>query len=259
MLEEILQKKRQYVEAAKSSAPLEDLKYKCADMELPRGFTSALLRKAPSIPIIAECKKASPSKGVIAQDYNVKDIVQSYERGGAACLSVLTDEEFFQGHNDHLQLAKDNSSLPILRKDFILDIYQIYESRALGADCVLLIMAALDKDLAKELYFKAEELGMDILVEVHTEEELEAAETFDPFLIGVNARNLKTLDVDLQTSHVLADKIAAHKLKVAESGIKGPEDIKNLKLKGFGAFLVGEYLMSQTTKEIALQEIINLQ
>ena len=172
-----------------------------------------------------------------------------------ACLSVLTDEPYFQGHDDYIGLVKKSSSLPVLRKDFMIDPYQIYESRALGADCILLIMAALNHDDARRMNGIAHDLGMDVLVEVHDETELRAALELAPAMIGINNRNLKTLTVDLQTSHTLSKMIPEGVLKVAESGISTPENIAALQASGFGAFLVGESLMRQDDIGAALRKL----
>lgn len=255
-LEEICNRKREHIEQQKSKTSLDDLKYKCSDMPPARGFTSALVRKAPDVALIAEVKKASPSKGVIREDFDPVAIAKAYESGGATCLSVLTDEPYFQGNDAYIAQVKDAVNLPVLRKDFILDPYQVYQSRALGADCILLIMAALEDSQAKDLYLRAEELGMDILVEVHTEEELERTVKFDPFLIGINARDLTTLEVNLQTTHDLSAKIPPHAMKVAESGIKNHDDILSLRSSGFQAFLVGETLMAQADIAQATKDLL---
>lgn len=258
ILEQICEKKRHHVAKQKSQTTLDDLKYRIADMPLPSGFVSRLImQNGPSL--IAEIKKASPSKGVIRKDFDPVTIARIYEGAGATCLSVLTDEPYFQGADQYLVDVKATVNLPVLRKDFMIDRYQIYESRALGADCVLLIMAALDDATARSLYETALELRMDILVEVHNLEELERATRLDPMMIGVNNRNLKTLEVNIQTSFDLAMHIPATALKVAESGIGTNNDISALHQAGYKAFLVGESLMREDNIAKALNTLMGTQ
>jgi indole-3-glycerol phosphate synthase len=208
--------------------------------------------------IIAEIKKSSPSKGVIRADFNPVDIAHNYQKGGAACLSILTDAPSFQGHEDYLKAVKKVVDLPILRKDFMYDTYQIFESRAIGADCILLIMASLENNQAIELEKTALELGMDILIECHDAEEVERALTYlKSDLIGINNRNLKTFDVSLDTSLTLSKMIPNHKLKVSESGIFTNQDICSLKQKNYRAFLIGESLMRQNNIEQAISHLVN--
>lgn len=195
--------------------------------------------------LITEVKKASPSKGVIREDFDPVKIATTYMNSGAACLSVLTDEPYFQGHDNYFTAIRAAVGLPMLRKDFMIDPYQIYESRAMGADCILLIMACLDDALVRELYDLTLDLGMDALFEVHDAEELERALMLNPKILGVNNRNLKTLDVNLQTGLDLAKHIPDTVLKVAESGISSPQEITRFKEAGYNAFLVGESLMRQ--------------
>ena len=197
------------------------------------------------VALIAEVKKASPSKGVIREDFEPTEIAQAYKTAGASCLSVLTDTPYFQGQDEYLEQIKEVISLPLLRKDFMLVPYQIYESRALGADCILLIMAALQDKQARELYGTAKDLDMDVLVEVHNQEELDRAMLLSPDLVGVNSRNLKTLEVDIQTAHDLIRQMQDSVFKVAESGIYSNNDIKELTTSGAHGFLVGESLMRQ--------------
>ncbi len=254
-LEEICARKQEHIEAQKSKESFDDLKYKVADLPPSRGFMGALMNKMP-LSLIAEVKKASPSKGVIRANFDPVEIAKAYEKAGAACVSVLTDEPFFQGADEHLTQIKEAVSLPVLRKDFMLDEYQIYESRALGADCILLIMAALDDDQVKSLYAAAEELRMDVLVEVHDQAELERTLALNPAMIGINNRDLKTLEVDIQTSQSLAASIPDHIFKVSESGIGSHEDIESLQASGFRGFLVGESLMKQDNIEEAVRNLI---
>ena len=243
-----------------NNCSLEDIKEKAKQSEKPRGFIQALKAKhSTNKPaLIAEIKKASPSKGLIRKDFSPKDIAQAYKNSGAACLSVLTDTPFFQGKNEYLIEAKKACTLPALRKDFMIDPYQIYEARALGADCILLIVAALEDDLMKELYDLSKTLGMDVLIEVHNEEELERALKLSPEMVGVNNRNLKTLEVDIQTSHTLSNLMPDDVLKVAESGIYTNDDIQALQKSGFQTFLVGESLMRQTDIETATRSLLGL-
>lgn len=243
-LEEICAKKRLHVEDCKAKTTLADLKARIENQEKPRGFLNAL--KSSSGPaLIAEVKKASPSKGVIRADFDPVSIAKIYEENGAACLSVLTDSPYFQGHDDYLVAIKKAVRLPLLRKDFMIDEYQIYEARALGADCILIIMAALDDQTVKTLYDLSVSLGMDVLMEVHDLPELERAKTINPMMIGVNNRNLKTLAVDIQTSFNLAPHYPANTFKIAESGIGDHTTILSLRTAGYKGFLVGESLMRQ--------------
>jgi indole-3-glycerol phosphate synthase len=258
VLEEICAKTRLHVEASKARVSLDELKTKIQSAEKPRGFLNALRTQAPtSTPaMITEVKKASPSKGLIRADFDPAAIAKTYKDHGATCISVLTDEPYFQGHDDYLVTVKNTVDLPVLRKDFMIDEYQIYESRALGADCILLIMACLTDTQAKEFYDLAKQLGMDVLVEIHDDEELTRALKFAPDMIGINNRNLKTLSVDVQTSFDLVEKIPASCLKISESGLSDYATIKRLQSKGFGAFLVGESLMRQAEIGPALQTLI---
>jgi indole-3-glycerol phosphate synthase len=210
-----------------------------------RGFEASLRRSigAGRAGVIAEVKKASPSKGVLRADFRPADIAQSYARGGASCLSVLTDEQFFQGATAYLKEARAACDLPVIRKDFIVDPYQVYEARAMGADAILLIVAALDHGLMAELEACAMELGMDVLVEVHDGDELTAALRLKTQLLGINNRNLRTFEVTLDTTIGLLPRIPAERLVVTESGILKPEDVKRMRDADVHAFLVGEAFM----------------
>ena len=209
------------------------------------GLRGAGRLRVGDVALIAEVKKASPSHGVIREDFEPVKIAQIYKDAGATCLSVLTDKPYFQGQDEFLSDIKKEVNLPVLRKDFILDPYQVYESRKIGADCILLIMAALDDDMAKRLYETALELRLDVLVEVHNLAELERAIKLDPMMIGVNNRNLGTLEVTLQTSYDLVSQIPPTTFKISESGIKTHDDIEHLSQIGYRGFLVGESLMKE--------------
>lgn len=212
-----------------------------------RGFCAAIeaKKKKKEPALIAEVKKASPSKGIIRADFDPQRIASIYEQAGATCLSVLTDQPYFKGQDEDLEAARNIVNIPVLRKDFMLTPYQISESRALGADCILIIMAALSDDSAKELSDKAKELNLDILYEVHDQAELDRAMNLFPRMIGVNARSLKTLEVNLETSFELIRHIPQNVIRIAESGIAAHADLKDLHNAGFDAFLVGESLMRQ--------------
>lgn len=255
VLYNIIESKRDHVSKRMKLEPMDVIKAKASIQESPRGFIWSLKNTRPPS-IIAEVKKASPSKGIIRKDFDPVAIAQTYEISGAACLSVLTDEPYFKGKDGYLSQIHEAVKLPILRKDFMIDPYQIYESRALGADCILLIMAALGDDQAKELYDLSIDLGMDVLVEVHNKEELVRALELKPRMIGVNNRNLKTLEVDIQTSHDLAKDVLGDVILVAESGIATHETIRQLQDSGFEAFLIGESLMREENIETALQQLL---
>ncbi len=254
VLEQICAAKQEHIRVKKSQTPLAALQERIQLQEPPRGFQKKIRQQSPAL--IAEIKKASPSKGVIRKDFDPQAIAKAYERAGASCLSVLTDEPYFQGHDDYLTRVKTVSALPVLRKDFMLDPYQIYESRALGADCVLLIMAALSDSQAAGLHALARDLGMDVLVEIHGEDELRRALAFSPDMIGVNNRSLKTLEVTLDASKHLAPLIPPPTLKIAESGIDTNADLKSLQPLGYTAFLVGESLMRQDNIEAAVKKLM---
>ncbi len=247
VLAKICQDKLAHVAACKASTSLASLESTAARQEAPRGFLAALRAKATAegYGLICEVKKASPSKGLIREDFDPPALAQAYRAGGAACLSVLTDSPYFQGKDGDLVVARLAGGLPVLRKDFMLDPYQIVESRALGADCVLLILAALEDSQAADLESLALEHGMDVLLEVHDEAELERALRLQSRLLGVNNRNLKTLDVDLANGERMAALLPEDRFFVAESGIHTPSDIARLRAAGAQAFLIGESLMRQ--------------
>lgn len=252
--------KEAHVARKRAAVSMNDLISLIEQQSAPRGFIKAL--SAFPTAIIAEVKKASPSKGVIRDDFDAVGIATTYEANGAACLSVLTDEPYFQGHDDYLKAVKAAVSLPLLRKDFMVDEYQIFESRALGADCILIIMAALDDTRAQAFYDRAVSLGMDVLIEVHDAEELTRALrlNIDPChaMIGVNNHNLKTLVVDKQTGLSLAGMIPRDFLRVAESGLVTRGDIDVFESAGYGAFLIGESLMREADIGAALKKLVNV-
>jgi len=206
--------------------------------------------------LICEIKRGSPSAGLIRQNFDIIEIAQSYQRAGASCLSVLTDEKFFLSNNNFLEKARSVVNIPILRKDFIVDAYQIYEARMLGADCILLIVAMLDDSKLQELEKIALDLGLSVLIEVHNQEELSRALKLKSRLIGINNRNLKTLEVNLQNSLDLVNQVPKDYVLVAESGIKSPADIKILKQFGINCFLIGEYFMRQENIENAVKSML---
>jgi len=250
---------RKAVEIAERSAqrPLEAVREAALAQPEARGFAQALrARRALGLPaVIAEVKKASPSKGLIRPDFDPAAIARSYEAGGAACLSVLTDIDYFQGSDAYLQQARAACALPVLRKDFTIDEYQVYEARALGADCILLIVAALDDRRMAELTVLALDLGMDVLVEVHDLDELERALQVPAPLLGINNRNLRTFDVSLDTTLALRDAVSCDRILVTESGISTRADVAKMRDAGVHAFLVGEALMRQRDPGAALREL----
>lgn len=242
VLDEICAAKRLHIQKKIGETPLEKIKEAAFAAAPARGFLKAL-RESSAPSIIAEIKKASPSQGIIRTDFDPVAIAKIYEDSGAACISVLTDEPYFHGKDEYLLQVKKATSLPLLRKDFMLDPYQIYESRALGADCILLIMAALTDEEARNLHDLAVSLGMDVLVEIHDAQELQRALRLKPAMIGVNNRDLKSLKVDTQTSIALAPLMPADVFKISESGISDLETIGKLKTHGYQGFLIGESLM----------------
>ncbi|WP_226801519.1 indole-3-glycerol phosphate synthase TrpC [Alkalilimnicola sp. S0819] len=246
VLKKILDRKAEEVAERSSVLSREALMRQMAEQAPPlRGFRSALQRRieAGAPAVIAEVKKASPSKGLLREDFDPAEIARSYERGGAACLSVLTDEDFFQGADAYLQQARAACTLPVLRKDFVIDTYQIYEARMLGADCILLIVAALGDALLKELYDCARGIGLDVLVEVHDAEELQRALALEPELLGINNRDLRNFHTDIDTTLRLKSRVPAHSLLVTESGIATAEEVAMMREAGVHGFLVGESFM----------------
>jgi indole-3-glycerol phosphate synthase len=245
ILERILAVKVEEVAAARAAIPLQAVMSAARDAAPPRDFVGALRAKiaAGRAGVISEIKKASPSKGVIREDFDPASIAKSYERHGAACLSVLTDTQFFKGRLEDLRLARGACALPALRKDFMIDAYQVYEARAAGADCILLIVAALADGQMRELEDVARELGLAVLVEVHDGAELERALRLRTPLVGVNNRNLRTFETRLETTLDLLERIPCDRVVVTESGILKPEDVARMRSSGVGAFLVGEAFM----------------
>lgn len=225
----------------------------------PRDFLGAIRAKiaAGNAAVIAEIKKASPSKGVIRADFNPAEIAKSYEKGGAACLSVLTDIEYFQGNSDYLKQARAACHLPVLRKDFMIEPYQVYEARAMGADCILLIVAAIELSQMRELEAAAYDLGMAVLVEVHNGDELELALQLETPLVGINNRNLRTFEVSLQTTLGLLDSLPDDRIIVTESGIFSADDVKLMRDNDVHTFLVGEAFMRQADPGAELAKVFN--
>lgn len=245
ILEKIVADKRAHVERRRQLVSDAQILHSAKAAPPVRGFASALGNavRGGNYGLIAEIKKASPSKGLIREDFDPPALAAQYAAGGATCLSVLTDRPYFQGSDEFLRQARDACELPVLRKDFMVDLYQIAESRALGADCVLLIMAVLDDEQAYILATAARGLDMDVLFEVHDGEELERVKVLEPRLIGINNRNLKTFDVDLATTETLAPLAPKDAIVVSESGLSSPDDLSRMSAAGVDCFLIGETLM----------------
>jgi indole-3-glycerol phosphate synthase len=254
ILTRILATKAKELAAAKAAIPLSEMRMRAESSPAPRDFADALRAKiaAGRSAVIAEIKKASPSKGVLRPIFDPAAIARRYEAGGAACLSVLTDRDYFQGRPEHLNAAREACSLPALRKDFVIDEYQVLESRTLGADCILLIVAALEDARLAALEACAHELGMGVLIEVHDASELDRALRLATPLIGINNRNLHTFDVSLETTLDLLPHIPADRLAVTESGILAPADVERMRAHGVNAFLVGEAFMRAADPGAAL-------
>ncbi len=261
VLDNIVKQKHREVAERQACLSLADIKAKVSGLAPTRGFVGALRAKveAGQPGLIAEIKRASPSRGLIRADFNPRIISVDYARGGAACLSVLTDMKHFQGHDDHLKAARGACDLPVLRKDFIVEPYQVFESRAIGADCVLLIAASLSDAELQDLEGLAGELGMDVLVEVHDEAELERALKLRAKLIGINNRDLKTLKVDLAVTERLAPMVHQDRIVVCESGIDSHADLRRMASAGAHCFLVGEGLMRHADITAATRALLGVE
>ncbi len=259
ILKKIIARKHEEVAERQQKVSLDELKSRAKSQAPARGFVAAIQRKlkAGEAAVIAEIKKASPSKGVIREKFYPEEIARSYEKGGAACLSVLTDIDFFQGADDYLQQARTATKLPVLRKDFTVDPYQIWEARALGADCILLIVAALEESKLRDLNACAVEAGLDVLVEVHNAEELYQALRLDNKLVGINNRDLHTFNTTLNTTYELLPLIPDGRIVVTESGILKIDDVKAMRGHGVNAFLVGEIFMRAEDPGMQLLEMFN--
>ena len=257
ILNRILARKAEEIEQRSRVRSLAEMRARALQQPPTRGFIEAIRRKhaASEAAVIAEVKKASPSKGLIRKDFNPAQIAASYEAGGAACLSVLTDVDFFQGSNLYLGEARTACSLPVLRKDFTIDPYQVYEARAIGADCILLIVAALEDGPMVEMANLAMELGMDVLVEVHDIDELERALQTDCELIGVNNRNLRIFEVSLDTTLALKDAVPRDRTLVTESGIASRADVAKMREAGIETFQIGESFMRESDPGVALRRL----
>ena len=257
VLAQINAHKREEIAALRKRISQSELEAMAAAADKPRGFAKALeSASASGYGLIAELKKASPSKGLIRPDFDPVSLAQAYEAGGATCLSILTDQTYFQGHNDYLVAAREKISLPVLRKDFMIDPIQITEARALGADCILLIMASLSDAQALELEDAAHDLGMDVLIEVHDESELDRACALSSPLMGINNRNLKTMEISLDVGAAMLPRLPKDRIAVAESGLFNPEDLAYMAGHGARCFLIGESLMRQDDVTQATKRIL---
>jgi indole-3-glycerol phosphate synthase len=259
VLQKILERKKEEVVERQSKTSAQELHESISKQHMSRGFVSAIENKLASgqVAVIAEIKKASPSRGIIREDFFPAEIAKSYEKGNAACLSVLTDVDFFQGSDNFLKEVKAASKLPVLRKDFIVDEYQILESRAIGADCILLIVAALDLAQLRDFNTLALELGLDVLAEVHNSRELDIALELPNKLIGINNRNLKTFETSLETTFSLLPKIGGDRIPVTESGIHSSDHVAAMRGHDVHTFLVGEALMKAEDPGLRLMELFS--
>lgn len=261
ILNEIYQHKLIEVRNRKKILSVEEICAQTKCLTKPKDFFAALKNKDDKneVALICEIKKASPSHGLIRENFDAVEIARAYENGGATCLSVLTDEKYFQGKNEYLREVRNASLLPILRKDFIVDTYQIYEAKMLGADCILLIVAMLDDAKLKELEQCAIDAGLSVLIEVHSESELQRASKLKSKLLGINNRDLKSLEVNLETSLTLSEQVPGDYVLVSESGIKSSVDIELLQQAGINCFLIGEHFMRQKDITKAVRDIFILQ
>ena len=256
LLAAIVAATQRIVAVRSAEVPLAELERRASAVEPRRGRFAAALSRMDRLNVIAECKRRSPSRGVLKSDYDPAAIATGYERAGAAAISVLTEPTFFDGHLEHLSAVRQVTTLPILRKDFIVDRYQIVEARAAGADAILLIVAALTQPALKELHRAATDAGLDVLVEIHDLAELPRALDAGASIVGVNNRNLRTLGVDTDVSHQAIDLIPEEVIAVAESGLKTPGDLRQLKRAAYDAFLIGERFMSSDDPGHALAELL---
>jgi indole-3-glycerol phosphate synthase len=259
ILDKILATKREEIRLTSSYRPIEDLQREVSDAPIVRNFEQAIRHKIANgeSAVIAEIKKASPSKGVIREQFDPITIAQTYEQNGAACLSVLTDRDYFMGAAEYLVAARSATQLPVLRKDFIIDAYQIFEARCMGADCILLIVAALEQIQMLNLEQIAMELGMSVLVEAHSEEEFSRAIQLETPLVGVNNRDLKTFETSLKTTFELVSALPEGKILVTESGIHTDGDVSAMRERGVSTFLVGEAFMRETDPGLALNSLFS--
>ncbi|MDC0370522.1 indole-3-glycerol phosphate synthase TrpC [Porticoccaceae bacterium] len=257
ILKKILARKQQEITENSALISQSELIEKITLGSPPRGFANAISAKIESgeAAVVAEIKRASPSKGVICENFDPESIAKSYQLGGACCLSILTDVDFFQGSNEYLKVARRACQLPVIRKDFIIDEYQVYESRAMEADCILLIVSALSAESLSKLHELSLSLGMDVLIEVHNEQELEVALCLNNSIIGINNRNLHTFDVSLENTLCLLDKIPRATIIVTESGIHSQSDVRLMRSKNVNGFLVGEAFMKTPNPGLKLQEM----
>ena len=259
ILKKILARKHEEIAERSTIVSAEELLMRAGSASAPRGFAVAMAARiaAGESAVIAEIKKASPSKGVIREDFDPAAIAASYAAGGAACLSVLTDVDFFQGADEYLQAARAACDLPVIRKDFIIDKYQIYEARAMDADCILLIVSALSEGQLHQLHDEAQFLGMDVLIEVHDRAELEIALKLDNPMVGINNRNLHSFDVSLENTYQLLEQIPAGKIVITESGIHHRDDVAAMRDRNVNAFLVGEAFMRSDEPGERLREMFS--